>query len=256
MVGVSFVGRFTEPEGVVQPRQKYGDYSRDESRQQGVESVAISGPVRASDSVADTPSRREILVCRPTRGTDEEPCAKRILSRLARRAYRRRVSDAEVQALLGFYRTGRRDGDFHAGIQFGVERIPDPAFCSRVNAIRTDRAEYRLRIGDLGPPACRSCGAVFRTTNSRPAVRETQDPAGHRRCTAAGRCPVERAVDNFVGQWLLFEYPQRAPSRPVPGFRRRIARVLPVGTDPFAAVSCTRIEASSCWRDTRFQLGA
>src|SRR5262249_24628959 len=75
VVGVSFVGRFTAAEGVVQPRERYGEYSRDETRDQAVDSVAISGPYRISKSgPGDTLSRRRILVCRPGNTASEEPC--------------------------------------------------------------------------------------------------------------------------------------------------------------------------------------
>ena len=55
----------------------------------------------------DTPSRRRIFVCQPTKPADEEACAKRILSTLMRRAYRRPVTDADLQTPLEFYREAR-----------------------------------------------------------------------------------------------------------------------------------------------------
>jgi hypothetical protein len=146
------VGTFTEPEGVLQPRQRYGDYSRDESREQGVESVAISGPYGTKDAaVSDTPSRRSLLVCRPSRPADDESCAKTILARLARRAYRRPATDAEVQTLVGFFKTGRAEGGFNGGLQFALERIlADPNFLFRVErdpaAVPANTA---YRISDL-----------------------------------------------------------------------------------------------------------
>jgi cytochrome c5 len=212
VVGVSFVGRFTEAEGVVQPRQKYGDYSRDESRQQGVESVAIKGPLRTSgDQIAETPSRRKIVVCRPTGSGDEESCAKTILARLARRAYRRSVTDREVQTLLAFYRTGRQDGGFPAGIQFGVERIlADPSFLFRVERDPARIApNVAYRIGDLelasrlafflwsSTPDDELLDLAVRGKLKDPAVLEQQT----RRMLADARSKA--LVDNFVGQWLL-----------------------------------------------------
>ena len=212
VVGVSFVGTFTEPEGVAQPRQKYGDYSRDESRDQGVESVSISGPERVSEDAAGaTPSRGTILVCRPTRSIDEEPCAKKIISRLALRAYRRPVTDREVQTLLGFYRTGRRDGGFDAGVQFAVERIlADPSFLFRVERDPANIAQDTVyRIGDLdlasrlsfflwsSIPDAELLDVAVRGKLKDPAVLEQQV----RRMLADGRSKA--LVDNFVGQWLL-----------------------------------------------------
>jgi hypothetical protein len=212
VVGVSFVGTFTEPDGVVQPRQRYGDYSRDESRDQGVESVAISGPDRISgDSPGETPSRRSILVCRPARSIDEEPCAKQILSRLALRAYRRPVTDQELQTLVGFYKIGRRDGGFTAGIQLGVERIlADPSFLFRVERDPANIAPDTVyRISDLelasrlsfflwsSIPDDELLDLAVRRRLEDPAVLEHQV----RRMLADGRSKA--LVDNFFGQWLL-----------------------------------------------------
>ena len=64
----------------------------------------------------DTPSRRRILTCRPAGPQDEEPCARRILTTLARRAYRRPVSAADVNALMAFYKKGREGASFERGI--------------------------------------------------------------------------------------------------------------------------------------------
>src|SRR5204863_8038356 len=96
-----------------------------------VDSLLIGGPYRPSPA-RDTPSRRKIFLCRPSTPAAEEPpasakasarsrrsslenqaseegCPRRILSALARRAYRRPVSAAEVRTLVEFYRAGRAD---------------------------------------------------------------------------------------------------------------------------------------------------
>ena len=96
------------------------------------DTITIEGPFNAVRPT-DSPSRREIFVCRPTGAQDEEGCAKKILSTLARRAYRRPVTDRDVEALLGLYRNGRRDGDFETGIQLALEGLlVSPNFLLRV----------------------------------------------------------------------------------------------------------------------------
>ena len=135
IVSVSFGRDLSEAEGVLQPRQSGFPLAADE-RYYGnaaVESVAISGP-HASSGAGDTPSRRAIFVCRPDGVATEERCARRILSDLARRAYRRPVSAADVATLHGFYQDGRAaGGSFDAGIQLAVERLlVDPDFLFRV----------------------------------------------------------------------------------------------------------------------------
>jgi hypothetical protein len=93
--------------------------------------VEILGPYNVL-APGDTPSRRRIFVCRPAGAADESPCAKKIISTLARRAYRRPVTDADVQPLLNFYREGRKTGDFDKGIEMALRRIlADPQFVFR-----------------------------------------------------------------------------------------------------------------------------
>jgi len=76
-----------------------------------LDQVDITGPLTIS-GVGDTPSRRKIFTCRPEGDVDERLCAAEILSSLARRAYRRPVSEAEVTELLGFFDQGRAAGSF------------------------------------------------------------------------------------------------------------------------------------------------
>ena len=98
-----------------------------------VQALTIDGPFDATGS-GDTPSRREIFVCRPA-STDEEPaCAEQILARLATRAYRRPVAagSGELAQLSRFYALGRREGDFDVGIQYALSRLlVDPRFLYR-----------------------------------------------------------------------------------------------------------------------------
>ncbi len=94
-------------------------------------SVSIGGPFNAQGS-GDTPSRRKIFVCHPSGPSDEIPCAKKIISTLARHAYRRPVSDTDLETLLGFYQSGRNKGNFETGIEMALRRIlSDPQFVYR-----------------------------------------------------------------------------------------------------------------------------
>ena len=152
LVSVSFVGDTWEPEGVPQPLQV--DFGRGSDEQfdgyAGVDSVAIAGPYKAGGP-GDTPSRRAIFVCRPASPAEEAPCARRILLRLARRAYRRPATEPEVRTLLQFYDAGRKARGFDAGIQSAIERmLASFNFLMRVErqpATAKPGAPYRL--GDL-----------------------------------------------------------------------------------------------------------
>ena len=94
-----------------------------------------------------------MFVCRPADRGAEEPCAREILSTLARRAYRREVTDADIDTLLEFYDAGRRAGSFDAGIQLALERVLiSPDFLFRIERDPTDIAPataYRLSDGEI-----------------------------------------------------------------------------------------------------------
>ncbi len=99
-----------------------------------VSALTVVGPLKAT-GVSGTPSRRRIFVCHPSSAADELPCARRILTRLATRAYRGPVDAADLDPLLRFYQTGRRHGSFDAGIQEALERLlAGPRFVFRAES--------------------------------------------------------------------------------------------------------------------------
>jgi len=140
-VGISFlVEDRSEPEGV-------NTGTGGGSREPGVDSVVIRGPFDAK-GLGESPSRRRIFVCYPSAGgesgslvkraalktgDDEETCARKILSALARRAYRRPVTEQDVARLLGIYKQARSGGGFEEGIRVALQRIlVGPKFLFRV----------------------------------------------------------------------------------------------------------------------------
>ena len=135
VVSVAFVGRAAKPQdALIRAHASSGLLARDDTRPQAVDTIAITGPYDAPGRTkTDTPSLRKILLCRPSTVAQEEPCARRILSSVAGQAYRRPVSDREVQTLMGFYRDGRKNGDFMAGLQVALSCIlASPDFLFRV----------------------------------------------------------------------------------------------------------------------------
>jgi mono/diheme cytochrome c family protein len=81
-----------------------------------VNSFQLQGPFGAA-GIGSTPSRDRIFSCHVDKGDAAEPCARKIISNLAKRAYRRPVSDEDVNELLAYYKEGSRDGGFEAGIR-------------------------------------------------------------------------------------------------------------------------------------------
>jgi len=138
IVGVSFVRKLTEPEGVLQPPQSVFAAAVNEMRDgdAAIEVAQITGPYEPAGP-GITPSRQAIFTCIPDENdvASEETCATQILSGIANRAYRRPLEQIDIDTLLDFYRIGRGDGqlEFDAGIQLAIERILiSPDFLFRV----------------------------------------------------------------------------------------------------------------------------
>jgi hypothetical protein len=97
-----------------------------------ISSITISGPYTAFGA-GDTPSRRRLFVCQPRNEKDGDACARRILTTLVRRAYRRPATDLDVQTLLPFFEAGRAEDGFERGIQRALERVLiSPHFLFRI----------------------------------------------------------------------------------------------------------------------------
>ena len=117
-----------------------------------VSSITISGPYNGTRP-DDTASRKKILVCKPTGAPDELPCARKILTILARQAYRRPLTDEDTEKLLGFYQTGRNKGDFEDGIESGLQFIlghPEFVFRAENGPGNVPAGQpYRISDGEL-----------------------------------------------------------------------------------------------------------
>ena len=175
-----------------------------------VRTVTIEGPFEAT-GIGDTPSRQAILTCQPTRPAEEAGCAKSIFSRLARRAYRRPVTEAEVQKLLVFYEGARTEGEgFEEGIQRALQALlVSPEFWYRIErepAGVAPNSVYRINDLELASrlsfflwssiPDDELLDVAARGQLKNPAVLEHQV----RRMLADERSRT--LTTNFVEQWL------------------------------------------------------
>ena len=175
----------------------------------GIDMVYISGPFNGT--VPDeTASRQKIFVCQPDSPAVEEPCAREILMSLARRAYRRPVTDADVDPLLKIYREGRRDRDFDGGVERALEALLSmPKFLLRVEAEPVDMQPGDVyELSDL-EVASRLSFFLWKSVPddelidlaSRGQLREPAVLAQQ-----VGRMLTDpratRFMNDFVGQWL------------------------------------------------------
>ena len=192
-----------------QPYQTHFNSYRHPRIQPAIYSVSIVGPYAATGA-GDTPSRRRIFVSRPAGADQEEASAKRILSTLMRRAYRRPVAATDLQGPLALYRQARADGDFDAGIEMAVSAVlVSPEFLFRIERDPADLPPGSVyRISDLelasrlsfflwsSIPDDALLDAAIAGRLHDPAVLEQQV----RRMLADGRSRA--LVDNFAAQWL------------------------------------------------------
>ena len=217
-VGVTFIQKTAaEPERTrkLYRRPFTGEGSGGDSRYQPyVDSVTIAGPFESSGSrpAIDTPSRKRLFVCSPD-GADETAaaiCATEILSGLARRAFRRPITDDDVRRLLTFYEQGAQTGGFDGGIELALRRllvspeflfriVADPAGLNPGSAYPLSDLELASRLSFFlwsSIPDDELLGAAARGELQDPAKLEAQT----RRLLADPRASA--LVTNFAGQWL------------------------------------------------------
>jgi mono/diheme cytochrome c family protein len=130
-IGVAFLDMPGENTIRLQPFIRSSNDTLDPSGHAHIDSFAVTGPFNASGP-GDTPSRRRIFVCRPNNAADEEPCARRIVTTLAHRAYRGFEKPADIERLMSFYKAEREGKDFERGVQMALQRLlSSPKFIFR-----------------------------------------------------------------------------------------------------------------------------
>jgi len=205
-VGVTFVARtFAEPDEVLHSFRP----SAGEDRIPRIGSLEIQGPFNPT-GVSQTPSRARVFVCQPKSASDELPCAKTILSALARKAYRRPITNADLDAPIQFYSAARALGDFDTAIRdalptilaspkflYRAERSPAGLAPGSIHAIGDVELASRLSFFLIGrAPDDELLTAAERGTLTTPTVLEAQV----RRLLADPRS--ESLVTSFAFQWL------------------------------------------------------
>ncbi|HZM61089.1 MAG TPA: DUF1592 domain-containing protein [Vicinamibacterales bacterium] len=209
-VGVTFLRRtFALEETDRQPALAHFNMDRHPRVQIALYSVSITGPFEAS-AATDTPSRRRIFVCTPATVAAEDGCAKRIVSTLARRAFRRAVTDADLEAPLRFYKEARAEGGFEAGIEMAVRAVlastefllrieRDPRNVAPQTPYRVSDVELASRLSFFlwsSVPDEELLNLAIGDRLHQPSILDRQV----KRMLADPR--AEALVTNFAGQWL------------------------------------------------------
>ncbi len=172
-----------------------------------VNSVSVAGPFEGKRA-GSSPSRDKILVCKPANAADELPCAKKILSSLSTRAFRRPSNGTDLERLLNLYQAGKNDGDFEDGIERALQMVlSDPEFIYRTEKVpanvkpgqpyRVNELELASRLSFFlwsAPPDSELINLAtqgkLRANLSAQVSRLLADPKSH------------NFTVNFAGQWL------------------------------------------------------
>jgi mono/diheme cytochrome c family protein len=192
-----------------QPYQAHFNMYRHPRITPALYSIMVVGPYDATGA-GDTPSRRRIFVCHPSKASEEDGCAKQILSNFAKRAYRRPVIDADLEMPLKLYRDTRTSGGFESGIERALRALlVSPEFLFRVEqdpANIAPNTAYKLTDLELASrlsfflwssiPDDQLLDLAIAGKLKDPAVLEKQV----RRMLADSRS--ETLVKNFADQWL------------------------------------------------------
>ena len=209
-LGVAFLKNPTALlETARQPYQAHFNFYRHPRIQPAVYSVSIIGPY-APKGPGETPSRRRLFVSQPSNPGDEERAAKGILATLMRRAYRRPVTDADVEGPLALYRKAQAEEGFDAGIEMALSAVlvspeflfrveQDPAGIAPNTAYRISDLELASRLSFFlwsSIPDDELLDQAIAGKLREPAVLERHV----RRMLADSRS--QSLVNNFASQWL------------------------------------------------------
>ena len=207
-VGAAFVRKIGGSTQRLRPLLRSSAGTYDSTGRPHIETMTIAGPFKPTGP-GDTPSRQRIFGCKPANKAQEDGCATKIVSTLARRAFRRPVTNDDVSRLMRFYRSGRQSGTFETGVQLALRRIlASPTFIFRVEDSAGAKPGTVQRVSDIELASRLSFflwssipdeALLERATRGQlrdPAVLEREV----RRMIADPRS--DGLVRNFSGQWL------------------------------------------------------
>ena len=208
LVAAAWIRKIGEGTNRLRPFLRSNSGTYDATGRPHVKFLTVAGPYNPTGP-GDTPSRRRIFFCRPA-GPAEENCARRILTSLARGAYRRPLRSGELETLLAFYRDGRKKGSFETGVQLALRRVlASPNFVFRVEedpAGARPGASFRVSDHELASRlsfflwSSMPDDQLFRLAEQGQLRTPEVLDAQVRRMIADPR--ADALTQNFAGQWL------------------------------------------------------
>ncbi len=211
VIGAAFIARSDAPNPTrLQPFIRSSTDTRDTSGHPHFDTLTVTGPFDASGS-GDTPSRRAVFSCTPKSRAQEDACARQIIARLSRIAYRGDVTDVDRERLFAFFDAGRNDThSFERGVQKALQRLlASPKFCFHIEQDPPGLAPgsvYRINDRELASrlsfflwssvPDAQLLDLAAQNKLHAPAVLEAQV----RRMLADPK--ADSLTTNFADQWL------------------------------------------------------
>ena len=177
-----------------------------------LQTIAVTGPVNPT-GVSETESWARIFTCRPAATSDEDACAREIMSRLAGQAFRRPPTPEDLEGLMIHYEDGYLDGGFEAGVRVALQAIlSKPEFVFRFEEVPDEAAPgENYRISDI---ELASRLSYFLWSSIPDDELVTIAAEGRLREPATLRQQVERMLadprsealaTSFAGQWLKLQ---------------------------------------------------
>ena len=126
-------------------------------------SVTVNGPFNPKGNAVETPNRRKVFLCHPADSKEEHACASRIMATLARKAFRRPVTDADLAPLMQFFADGREapsTGSGQAAFESGIE-----------NALTAMLSSAKFLYRTEPPPSNAQPGTIYRLSDLELASR-------------------------------------------------------------------------------------
>ncbi len=200
----------TRPDAQIPDEENAKDKKKKPGREPFVDRFEINGPYNPHARPL-TESHKRIFVCGHAPGQHRPECARLVVAALARRAYRRPVSDIEIGNLVRFVNLAQQNGDsFEQGVRVALEAIlVSPHFLFRIeNDPSPNNPALSHRIGDYDLASRLSYflwssmpdAELFRLAGENKLHKPEVIDAQVRRMLLDPKAVA--LVDNFAGQWL------------------------------------------------------